>query len=121
MSDPFATAETNTEARVSISESARRRLAHLFAEEDTPNVMLRVTVSGGGCAGYQYGFDFETAVNDDDRVFGDDAVKIVVDNVSLGLLAGSELDFVEDMIGASFQVRNPNATTSCGCGPSFST
>lgn len=121
MSDPFATEIAETDAEFSISESARKRLAQIFAQEDDPNTMLRVTVSGGGCAGYQYGFDFEHSVTDDDSVFGDDEVKVVIDSVSLNFLGGSEIDFVDDMVGAAFQIKNPNATASCGCGTSFST
>ena len=121
MSDPFATELPKAEASFTISEAARTRLAQIFAQEDNPDAMLRVKVSGGGCAGYQYGFDFESTVCEDDLIFGDNEVKVVIDTVSMGLLGGSEIDFVDDMIGASFQVNNPNAVTSCGCGTSFST
>lgn len=118
MSDPFAV-ETNTgDGGFSISDSAEKRLAFLFEQEGRPNLMLRIKVSGGGCSGYQYSYDFEQTVHEDDSVFGDD-VKVVIDEVSLGLLAGSEIDFVDDMIGSSFQIKNPNATSSCGCGTSF--
>ena len=81
--------------------------------------MLRVAVSGGGCSGFQYGFSFDDTVRDDDLTFERDGVKVVVDEVSLDLLAGAEIDYVEELIGASFQIRNPNATSSCGCGSSF--
>ena len=121
MSDPFATEVAVAEATFTISESARKRLAQIFSQEDDPNTMLRVRVSGGGCAGYQYGFDFERTVGEDDRVFGDDEVKVVIDSVSMDLLGGSEIDFVDDMVGAAFQIKNPNATAFCGCGTSFST
>jgi len=121
MSDPFASDILAAEANFTISESARKRLSQIFAQEDDPNTMLRVKVSGGGCAGYQYGFDFESTITEDDRVFGDDEVKVVIDSVSMDLLGGSEIDFVDDMVGASFQIKNPNATASCGCGTSFST
>jgi iron-sulfur cluster insertion protein len=77
-------------------------------------------VSGGGCSGFQYGFGFDDARQPEDRVFERDGVELVVDETSLGLLAGAEIDFVEDMMGASFQVKNPNAASSCGCGNSFS-
>jgi iron-sulfur cluster insertion protein len=77
-------------------------------------------VSGGGCSGFQYGFAFDAAVNDGDHVFTRDGVDLLVDDVSLDLIAGAEVDFVEDLMGASFQIRNPNATSSCGCGNSFS-
>ena len=120
MSDPFAAGETKSEREFLISESARGRLAFLFSQEEKSGMMLRVKVSGGGCSGYQYGFDFEDTVHSDDMVFGDDDVKVVVDDVSMDLLAGSQIDFVNDMIGASFQINNPNAESSCGCGASFS-
>jgi iron-sulfur cluster insertion protein len=120
MSDPFATETSDAKREFLISESARERLAFLFAQEGKPGAMLRVKVSGGGCSGYQYGYDFEHNVGEDDLIFGDDDVKVIVDNVSMDLLAGSQIDFVTDMIGASFQINNPNADSSCGCGASFS-
>ena len=87
---------------------------------DAANKPLRVFIQGGGCSGFQYGFSFDDARTDDDSVFTRDGVKLLVDSASLDLLAGSEIDFVEELVGASFQVRNPNATSSCGCGSSFS-
>ncbi len=105
---------------VTISASAAARITELRAAEDNDDLMLRVTVSGGGCSGFQYGFSFEEAVNDDDHVFERDGVRVVVDAVSLDFLAGAELDYVEELIGAYFAVKNPNATSSCGCGTSFS-
>ena len=121
MSDPFASEISTAEATFTISESARKRLSQIFTQEGDTNTMLRIKVSGGGCAGYQYGFDFENTIGEDARVFGDDEVKVVIDNVSMDLLGGSQIDFVDDMVGASFQINNPNATASCGCGTSFST
>lgn len=106
--------------QVSLSASAAKRVAALRKMEGNDRLMLRVTVSGGGCSGFQYGFGFDDSVKEDDHVFERDAVKLVVDDVSLDLLAGSEIDFVEELIGASFQVKNPNASSSCGCGTSFS-
>ena len=105
---------------VKVTESAARRIAFLMTQEATPNVKLRLAVSGGGCSGFQYGFSFDDAVNPDDRVFARDGAVIVIDETSLELLGGAEIDFVEDLVGAAFQVRNPNATSSCGCGNSFS-
>lgn len=105
---------------LTISESAARRLAALTAGEAAPAHMLRVSVSGGGCAGFQYGFALDDRRNEDDSLFERAGVAVVIDSVSLDLLAGSEIDFVEDLTGASFQVRNPNAQSSCGCGNSFS-
>ncbi|WP_207478533.1 iron-sulfur cluster insertion protein ErpA [Arenibaculum pallidiluteum] len=112
-------APTDGARAVALTESAARRVAALRAAEGDPALMLRITVSGGGCSGFQYGFGFDRAVNEDDAVFERDGVKLVVDEVSLDLLAGSEVDFVEDLMGAAFQIRNPNATSSCGCGSSF--
>ena len=105
---------------VSLSAAAARRIAALIAAEGNPALMLRLAVSGGGCSGFQYGFSFDDARNEDDRVFERDGVKLVVDETSLDLLGGAEVDFVEDLVGSSFQVRNPNASSSCGCGSSFS-
>jgi iron-sulfur cluster insertion protein len=108
------------EGAIALSERAAQRLAVMLAKEERPGLMLRVAVSGGGCAGFQYGFTFDDQINDDDRTFGRDGVTAVIDEASLGLLTGSEIDYVEDLIGAAFQVKNPNATSSCGCGTSFS-
>jgi len=105
---------------VSLSAAAARRIAALIAADGNPALMLRLAVSGGGCSGFQYGFSFDDARNEDDRVFERDGVKLVVDETSLDLLVGAEVDFVEDLVGSSFQVRNPNASSSCGCGSSFS-
>jgi iron-sulfur cluster insertion protein len=99
--------------------SAVKRIETILETEETPNQALRVTVSGGGCSGYQYGFSLDDTVAEDDRVFERNGIKVVVDDLSLDLLAGSEIDFVDDLIGSYFQVRNPNATASCGCGTSF--
>ncbi len=108
------------ERRVVLSESAARRINILKEQEHAANALLRIAVSGGGCSGFQYGFSFDDQRNDDDFVFERDGVGVVVDQVSLDLLAGAEIDFVEDLMGASFQIRNPNAASSCGCGNSFS-
>ena len=106
--------------RVEVTANAAKRVAWLIAQEGRPGLMLRVSVSGGGCSGFQYGFSFDDALADDDRTFERDGVTVVVDEVSLDLLNGSQIDFVEDLIGASFQITNPQATSSCGCGSSFS-
>ena len=111
---------TTGEMRVSLSASAAKRVKELKAQENLPNAFLRLAVSGGGCSGFQYGFSFDDARQPEDRVFERDGVQLVVDETSLGLLAGAEIDFVEDMMGAAFQVKNPNAASSCGCGNSFS-
>jgi iron-sulfur cluster insertion protein len=108
------------EARIVLTDKAARRIAELKAQEDAENAFLRIAVSGGGCSGFQYGFSFDDHRNEDDLLFEKDGVGVVVDEVSLGLLNGAEIDFVEDLMGASFQIRNPNAASSCGCGNSFS-
>lgn len=108
------------ESGVSLSASAARRVAELKIQEKAPSAFLRLAVSGGGCSGFQYGFSFDDARQPDDFVYARDGVELVVDAVSLELVRGAEIDFVEDMMGASFQVKNPNAASSCGCGNSFS-
>jgi iron-sulfur cluster insertion protein len=108
-----------SETQFSVSESAARRIAVLAAKEAKP-VMMRVAVLGGGCSGFQYNFSFEEQRNDDDLIIERDGASVLVDATSLELLKGSELDYVEEMVGSAFQVKNPNATSSCGCGNSFS-
>ena len=117
----MAESTTETEARqIIVPENAARRIAALKVQESAENAFLRIAVSGGGCSGFQYGLSFDDQRNEDDFVFERDGVGVVVDDVSLGLLNGAEVDFVEDLMGASFQIRNPNAASSCGCGNSFS-
>ena len=108
------------ERQVSLSESAVKRISSLISQEGDASLMLRLSVSGGGCSGFQYCFSFDNAIQTDDHLFERDGVKVVIDDTSLDLLSGAEIDFVEDLVGASFQVRNPNAKSSCGCGSSFS-
>jgi iron-sulfur cluster insertion protein len=108
------------ERRIVVSESAARRIALLKQTEAAPDAFLRIAVSGGGCSGFQYGLSFDEQANPEDSVFERDGIAVVVDEVSLDLLNGAELDFVEDLMGASFQIKNPNAASSCGCGNSFS-
>ena len=108
------------EGEVRISEAAVRRIAALVGEDGMPGMMFRVSVSGGGCSGFQYGFSLDDQHNLDDRVFRRGDVGVVIDEVSLDLLRGSEVDYVEDLIGSYFAIRNPNATSTCGCGSSFS-
>jgi iron-sulfur cluster insertion protein len=102
-----------------ISVSAAKRVAVIAAGEPD-GTFLRVSVSGGGCSGFQYNFALDRNRNEDDLSFTRDGAEIVVDETSLDLLGGAELDFVEDLSGAFFQMRNPNAASSCGCGMSFS-
>ncbi len=108
------------ERRITVTDSAARRIAELKVQEAAAGAFLRIAVSGGGCSGFQYGLSFDDQQNPEDVVFERDGVAVVVDEVSLDLLAGAEIDFVEDLMGASFQIRNPNAASSCGCGNSFS-
>ncbi|MGH6928314.1 MAG: iron-sulfur cluster insertion protein ErpA [Dongiaceae bacterium] len=113
--------ETTTDLRpITISERAARRIAALMSEESNPKLMLRVAVSGGGCSGFQYGFTLDDAKLADDLLFEKSGITVVIDTTSMELIQGAEIDFVEDLVGASFQVRNPNASSSCGCGNSFS-
>jgi iron-sulfur cluster insertion protein len=113
-------ANETEERRIVLTENAARRIAMLKVQEQVGDIFLRIAVSGGGCSGFQYGFTFDDQRNEDDFAFERDGVTVVVDDVSLGLLNGAEVDFVEDLMGASFQIRNPNAASSCGCGNSFS-
>jgi iron-sulfur cluster insertion protein len=108
------------ERSITVTESAAKRIAFLREQEEVGAANLRIAVSGGGCSGFQYGLSFDDQTNPDDRVFARDGIAVVVDDVSLDLLNGAEVDFVEDLMGASFQIRNPNAASSCGCGNSFS-
>jgi iron-sulfur cluster insertion protein len=104
---------------VSVTASAAKRVAELIAKEGDSGLMLRVAVNGGGCSGFQYGFSLDDSRNDDDSVIERDGVTVLVDSMSLLYLTGAEIDFVEDLMGSSFQIKNPNATSSCGCGTSF--
>lgn len=112
--------DSQTQDFVTVSESAARRIAAIIASEGDATLKLRIAVSGGGCSGFQYGFTLDDTVNEDDRLFERGSAVVVIDETSLELLKGSEIDFVEDLGGASFQIRNPNAQSSCGCGNSFS-
>jgi iron-sulfur cluster insertion protein len=112
--------EVEGERRITVTESAARRIALLKEQEAAEGAFLRIAVSGGGCSGFQYGLSFDNQRNPEDSEFERDGVAVVVDDVSLDLLNGAQIDFVEDLMGASFQIKNPNAASSCGCGNSFS-
>ena len=103
---------------VTVSARAARRIGEILGREP-PGTMLRVSVEGGGCSGFQYRFDMDREQAPDDVLIRRDGAVVLIDQVSLGYLAGSEIDFVDDLIGASFRVNNPNAKASCGCGTSF--
>ncbi|MCB1495325.1 MAG: iron-sulfur cluster insertion protein ErpA [Bauldia sp.] len=104
---------------VTLSDSAAARIARILAAEPD-GTALRISVSGGGCSGFQYGFDLDKERSEDDLVLERDGAAVLIDSISLPYMEGSVIDFVDDMIGQSFQIRNPNATASCGCGTSFS-
>jgi iron-sulfur cluster assembly accessory protein len=104
---------------VSVSPSAAKRIGEILKSEPQP-MKLRLAVSGGGCSGFQYSFTLDDAQMDDDLVVTRGDATILIDSVSLDFLKGAEIDFVDDLIGASFRVNNPNAKSSCGCGTSFS-
>lgn len=101
-----------------VTERAARQIAQILAAEKQPSV-LRVSVEGGGCSGFQYKFDMERAKTDDDLVIARDGAVVLIDSVSVNYMAGSEIDFVDDLIGASFKIKNPKAVAACGCGTSF--
>ena len=102
-----------------MTATAAKRIAALTAAEGA-GVMFRLAVNGGGCSGYQYDFSFDDAKTADDLVIERDGARLLVDTVSLEFLGGAEIDFVEDLMGAHFEVKNPNAKSACGCGTSFS-
>jgi iron-sulfur cluster insertion protein len=104
---------------VTVTERAAKRIAEIVSAE-TAAQALRVSVEGGGCSGFQYKFDLVPAAEADDVVLERDGAKVVIDQVSLGYLSGSEIDYVDELIGAAFRITNPQATASCGCGTSFS-
>lgn len=104
---------------IRLSASAARRISRITAKE-APGTMLRLEVIGGGCSGFSYRFGFAPHANPDDTVVELDGAKVAIDQASLPFLAGSEIDYVEEIIGAAFKVNNPNATSGCGCGTSFS-
>ena len=108
-----------TATDVTISDSAAKRIGQILKNEPEGS-MLRVSVEGGGCSGFQYKFDIERTKADDDLVLTRDAAVVLIDPVSVNYMAGSQIDFVDDLIGQSFKINNPQATASCGCGTSFS-
>ncbi len=109
---------TDSIAPVSVSDRAVRRIGEILKGEPA-GTMLRVSVEGGGCSGFQYKFDMDREKAGDDLVISRDGATVLIDPVSVGYMAGSEIDFVDDLIGASFKIKNPNATAACGCGTSF--
>ena len=102
------------------SDSAASKVKQLIDEEGNPELKLRVFVTGGGCSGFQYGFTFDEAINEDDTSLQKNGVTLLIDPMSLQYLAGAEIDYQESVEGAQFVIKNPNATSTCGCGSSFS-
>jgi len=108
-----------SEPLITLTENAAKRVAWIAARQDRPAI-LRLAVDGGGCAGFTYKFELADTAENDDEIVETDGVKLVVDPISLDLVKGSAVDFVEDLGGAAFRVTNPNAQSGCGCGSSFS-
>lgn len=105
---------------ITLTPNAAKRIRELKAAEGDDSLMLRVSVSSGGCSGFQLGFDLDREVTAEDKVFEEDGVKVVVDETSLELVKGAKLDYVDNLVGSYFKLENPNASSSCGCGVSFS-
>lgn len=104
---------------ITITDNAARRIGEILSGEPAGS-MLRISVNGGGCSGFQYAFDIDTARQDDDILLERQTAKVLIDGTSLEFLQGSTVDFVDDLIGQAFKIENPQATSSCGCGTSFS-
>ncbi len=104
---------------ITISDSARTKILDILAEENNPNVALRTFVQGGGCSGFSYGFTLEEEQAEDDFEVPVGSFKVLIDAMSMQYLQGAEIDYKEELMGASFTIKNPNATTTCGCGSSF--
>ena len=104
---------------ITISDSAKAKIKDLLIEENTPGLALRTFVQGGGCSGFSYGFTFDSEQNEDDFEFPLDEVKVLVDAMSMQYLQGATIDYKEELMGSSFTIKNPNATTTCGCGSRF--
>lgn len=117
---------SNSETGVYFSVSAADKVAALIAEEENPNLHLRVYITGGGCSGFQYGFTFDETIQDDDTVIeqhcsnGQNSVKLLIDSMSYQYLQNAEIDYIQNIQGEQFVISNPNAKTTCGCGSSFS-
>ena len=119
-------AETNNNSGIIFSVNAADKVASLILDEGNPNLNLRVVINGGGCSGFQYGFTFDESINEDDTIVtqtcsdGQSSVKLLVDSISYQYLSNAEIDYVKNIQGEQFVIRNPNAKTTCGCGSSFS-
>lgn len=104
---------------ISLTENATGKLKDILAEENNPNLKLRIFVQGGGCSGMQYGFTLDETANEDDFTLDESGVQVLVDSMSMQYLSGAKIDYKDDLMGSSFSIDNPNAQTSCGCGSSF--
>ena len=133
MSEPAPKIDSDDEPKIIFTDAAAKKVSQLILEEENPDLSLRVFISGGGCSGFQYGFTFEETINPDDIVVekqvsdeddggnsGSTTVRLICDPLSFQYLEGATIDYVEDVNGAQFVIRNPNAKTTCGCGSSFS-
>jgi iron-sulfur cluster insertion protein len=105
---------------IRFTDNAAAKVSELIAEEDNPDLKLRVYVTGGGCSGFQYGFTFDEEANEDDTQVIKNGVTVLVDSMSVQYLSGAEIDYTDGLSGSQFVIRNPNASTTCGCGSSFS-
>ena len=120
------TLQPSVQPMIHVSSAAADKVLELIAEEGNPNLHLRVYITGGGCSGYQYGFSFDEEINEDDTIVEQqcsnnaDTVKLLIDSMSYQYLHNAEIDYVQGIQGEQFVIRNPNATTTCGCGSSFS-
>lgn len=114
------TVETAIPAALIFTDAAATKVKGLIEDEGNPDLKLRVFVQGGGCSGFQYGFKFDENMNDDDTAVENGGVTLLIDPMSFQYMVGAEIDYTEGLEGAQFVIRNPNATTTCGCGSSFS-
>ena len=114
-------AATEMPSPLNFTDAAATKVKELIDEENNPNLKLRVFVTGGGCSGFQYGFTFDETVKEDDTEVEKGGVTLLIDSMSFQYMVGAEIDYTEGLQGAQFVIRNPNATTTCGCGSSFST
>jgi iron-sulfur cluster insertion protein len=120
VADVQATQDNTIPLPIVFTDSAAQKVAQLIEEEGNPDLKLRVFVQGGGCSGFQYGFTFDEIVNDDDTTMEKNGVQLLIDSMSYQYLVGAEIDYKDDLEGAQFVIKNPNATSTCGCGSSFS-
>lgn len=120
VADVQETQDTSFPSPIVFTDSAADKVAQLIEEEGNPDLKLRVFVQGGGCSGFQYGFTFDEIVNEDDTTMEKNGVQLLIDSMSYQYLVGAEIDYKDDLEGAQFVIKNPNATSTCGCGSSFS-